>query len=135
MSYIQGFTTGGSGGSGIATINGTNGSVTGSAVTITGGTSGAVFTGSGTTLTESFNYLALPTTTSTNGQITINGSPFWHAYGTDNTFLGTQAGNFSVSGTSNAGIGYQSMNNITNGSYNAALGWRTGISFSSGSVS
>ena len=133
MSYIQGFTTGGSGGSGIATINGTTGSVTGSAVTITGGTSGAVFTGSGTTLTESFNYLALPTTTSTNGQITINGSPFLHAYGTDNTFLGTQAGNFSVSGTSNAGIGYQSMNNITNGSYNAALGWRTGISFSSGS--
>ena len=57
MSYIQGFTTGGSGGSGITTINGTTGSVTGSAVTITGGTSGAVFTGSGTTLTESFNYL------------------------------------------------------------------------------
>src|SRR5690242_18119019 len=61
-----------SGGSGITTINGDSGSITGATVTLTGGTSGAVFSGSSATMTMSFNNVNLPTTTSSVGQVTIN---------------------------------------------------------------
>lgn len=50
MSNIFKRTTGG-GGSGIITIDGDTGSVTGSTITITGGSTGFTFSGSGTTLT------------------------------------------------------------------------------------
>jgi hypothetical protein len=108
--------------SGITTINGDSGSVTGSTITFTGGTSGAVFTGSGSTMTESFNYLSLPTTTSTNGQVRINSNRFMHSYGTANTFLGESSGNFTLTGTGNTALGYQAFVNATSGIDNVAIG-------------
>lgn len=83
--------------------------------------------------------LALPTTSSTVGQITINGTAVLHSYGSDNFFLGA-SGNFTTSGTgSNLGVGAQSFihlgtgvrnialglnnqHNITDGSYNCSIG-------------
>ena len=101
---------------GSVTITGDSGSVSGSSLTLTGSTSGAVFTGSGTTLTESFNYLALPTTTSTNGLVSINGSAFMHNMN-GGTFLGVGAGNLtSIPGTVTAiGSGAASINTSSDG--------------------
>lgn len=110
------------GSGGITTIDGDSGSVTGSTITLTGGSSGAVFTGSSATMTQSFNYLALPATTSSNGQVVINSSSFMHAYGTYNTFLGQVAGNFSLTGNENVGIGTGAFNNLSSGSANTAVG-------------
>lgn len=102
----------------ITTINGDSGSATGVLITLTGGTSGAFFTASGSTVTASFNYLSLPTTTSTNGQIRINSVPYIHAYGTNNTFLGSNAGNFTNASTGMIGIGVQTLQNATGGGTN-----------------
>ncbi len=107
--------------SGITTIDGDSGSVTGSTITITGGTSGAVFTGSSTTLTESFNYLSLPTTSSTNGQIKINGVVAMQMYGTSNWF-GGGAGNFTLTGTDNYCVGGGVLSGATSASYNQGMG-------------
>lgn len=130
------------GGGGSVTITGDSGSATGSNITLTGGTSGAVFTGSSTTVTESFNYLSLPVTTSTNGQVRINGDiVLWAPYNQSNTFVGGQAGNVStlaalyntgvgwqsgislVGGTQNVFVGALSADSVTNGSNNVALGY------------
>lgn len=108
---------------GITTLNGNSGSATGSTVTITGGTSGAIFTGSGSTLTESFNFLALPTTTSTDGQIKINGDRWLHSFGDqNNVFVGRVAGNLTLSGTGNTAIGAAAYNAATTGVSNIAIG-------------
>src|SRR5262249_32002214 len=42
--------------------------------------------------------LALPTTTTSAGAITLNGFLFAHAYGTQNTFIGSRAGNAALFG-------------------------------------
>ena len=115
-----------SGSGGVTTIDGDSGSATPTSgiITITGGTSGAIFTGSGSTLTESFNFLSLPTTSSTNGQIKINSIQVLQAFGTNNIFLG-RAGNFTLttgSAVSNVGIGSLSLSSLTTGSINTALG-------------
>ena len=106
----------------ITTINGDSGSTTGTGIFLTGGTSGAFFTATATTITASFNYLDLPTTTSTDGQIKINGVPFMHAYGTQNTFLGPNAGNFTNTSTDMVGIGNQALQNATGGGTNGNNG-------------
>lgn len=111
------------GGGGITTIDGDSGSVTGSTVTITGGTSGAVFTGAGSTLTESFNFISLPTTTSTNGQILINSVPVLHTF--DGGIWVGDAGNFTIGETStiNLGIGRLALSSLTTFSqFNCAIG-------------
>jgi len=112
-------------GSGISTIDGNFGSVTGGTVTISGGTSGAVFTGSGTILTESFNYLSLPNSTSSSlGVINIGGYPFIHGYPTlvdNNTFIGRDAGNFTLTGINNVTLGAFCLNALTSGNENVAI--------------
>lgn len=130
----------GGGGGGITTIDGDSGSVTGSTVTITGGSSGAVFTGSSTTLTLSFNELNLPaTTTSSLGVINIGGSPFIHAFGAvadNNTFVGYGAGNFTLTtGTAedNTGIGHLALSSLTTGAVNTAIGNSCATSIQDGS--
>ena len=115
------------GGGAIDTIDGDSGSVSGSTITITGGTSGAYFTGSGTTLTESFKYLSLPNTTSAIlGVIDIDGVSFMHAYpgiADTNTFVGSASGNFTLSGaTNNTGLGAGSLASITTDSFSVAVG-------------
>ena len=119
---------------GSVTITGDSGSATGSNITLTGSTSGAVFTGAGSTVTESFNYLALPTTTSTNGQIRINGSPVLHAYGTNNFYAGTSAGNFTLTGASNTAVGVNALDADTSGGFNTAVGHDALTALTTGTV-
>lgn len=102
-----------SGGSGITTINGDSGSVTGSTVTVTSGlstqNSGSTvsFSGSGTTLTMNL----------------ANAS---------NTILGHQAGNGSLTGTGNSAVGGRNLQSLTNGSQNSAFGYSALIACTSG---
>jgi hypothetical protein len=67
----------------------------------------------------------LPTTSATVGQIHINAIPVLQTYGTHNTFLGEEAGNFTLtvgSATFNTAIGYHAMRAITTGQFNIACG-------------
>lgn len=112
---------------GINTINGDVGSVTGSTVTFTGGTSGAVFTGVGTTMTESFNFLALPDTNAGGsiGYISFGGVVLLHNYVSSfepSLFLGVNSGNFTNTGFNNTGIGWDTLSSVTNGNQNVAVG-------------
>jgi trimeric autotransporter adhesin len=94
---------------------------------ITGGTSGAQFLTSGITITESFNFLALPNTDNplTQGYISVNGTPILAFYGgviRHNTFLGYLSGNAAIASTRNTGIGFGTLSSITTGADNTALG-------------
>jgi hypothetical protein len=93
-------TVGGSGGSGIVTIDGNTASVTGSTVTIEATESSGGFTGSGTTMTLTFTQ------------------------GTQNTFVGGFSGNLGASptGSFNSGFGFNSLGSITTSSENSAFG-------------
>ena len=67
----------------------------------------------------------LPNTTSaTTGVITLGGARFAHNFGTNNTFLGANAGNTSMSltGTNNTGVGTSALNANTTGFQNSAFG-------------
>jgi hypothetical protein len=68
--------------------------------------------------------LALPATTSlTAGVITLGGVPFAHRFGTlENTFLGSNAGNFTMTGGFNTATGYAALGNNTTGVNNTAYG-------------
>jgi hypothetical protein len=96
----------GGGGSGIQTINGDVGSITGSTVTIfanqAGNNSGA---------SVQLNNEGEPDTLFLNLSDTHN-----------NTFLGVEAGNTSVSGAVNTSVGHGSMLGITSGNANTSLG-------------
>lgn len=124
------------GGGGIVTINGNVSSVTGATVTFTGGTSGAVFTGNGTTtMTQSFNFLEIPNTTGsgTAGYISQNGLIAFHNYGTNSTFVGVSAGNQTFTGTGETvGIGFESLKAITTGFRNVMVGQGTGKAITTG---
>jgi hypothetical protein len=69
---------------------------------------------SGTYTTTAGN-LALPTTTSTAGQITINSVLFLHNKGTNATFVGPTAGNLTNTSVNSTGIGYGSLSSLTTG--------------------
>lgn len=77
--------------------------------------------------TKTFNVIDLqPTTGSTFGVITQNGSPLLHRFGTNNLWLGG-AGNFNASSATgrNIGIGVSGLTNITTGNNNIAIGYQT----------
>jgi hypothetical protein len=75
-------------------------------------------------LSVSSGNISLPETTSASaGVINLGGSPFIHAYGTGNTFLGTNAGNFSTTGYFNTASGYQALASNTAGYDNTASGY------------
>jgi hypothetical protein len=129
------------------TGNGGGGAVTG-AVTLTGGASGAIFTGSGgNTQTESFNFLAMADSSATTGYIKIGTAIVFNCgagVAGHNTFVGQNAGNSTLSGTQNVcigdgpgasgsgavltsgslntGCGYGSFNNLGSGFQNVAFG-------------
>ena len=125
MSQAGANSTSGGGGSGIQTIDGDVGSVTGSTVTLTGGTSGAVFTGSGTTMTESFDYLSMSATApGGDGVISMGGVPYFQTF-EENLFIGANAGNDTFSQSANVtAIGALVLNALTsaNGSQTVAIG-------------
>jgi lysophospholipase L1-like esterase len=64
----------------------------------------------------------LPASSSTVGNIYKGTDLFLHNFGTDQTFLGINAGNFTMSGSYNYGIGRGSLQANTSGNYNVALG-------------
>ena len=70
--------------------------------------------------------LALPNTSSGSvGMLTLGGPSFLHNFGTNNTFVGTSAGNTSVlTGGFNTGVGALALNANTTGASNAAFGDR-----------
>lgn len=80
----------------------------------------------------SSSILALPTTTSSVGQVTINSLPFLHGYGTNNLFAGTSAGNFTVTGVDSTGLGYSALSAQTSGFNNTAVGRDGMIAMTSG---
>jgi len=69
------------------------------------------------------NITLVPSTPST-GNILKGTAPFIHNFGTDNTFIGVNAGNFTMSGGNNTASGVRALANITTGSANTASGFR-----------
>ncbi len=87
------------------------------------------------------NLILDESTSSTVGNITKGANSFIHNFGTNNTFVGENSGNFVMTGTSNSvfgngalpanttgtgniAVGYQSLNANTTGSGNTASGFR-----------
>lgn len=68
--------------------------------------------------------LAIPSSSSTVGQIVQNGTTLLHTTGTNNFFAGTNAGSFTVSGQGNVGIGFNSLDTVSSGSYNVGIGYQ-----------
>jgi hypothetical protein len=100
----------------------------GVALTITAG--GLTVTAGNVTVTS--GNLALPTTSPTVGQITINGTPVLHTYsGGNSTFIG-DAGNFTNTGIKNIGFGNNALNSMTSGDSNIGIGFEAGTAVSTG---
>ena len=66
--------------------------------------------------------LELPATTPLTGQFQVNGTRFLHSFGTHNTFLGRNAGNFTLTGSNNTAVGNTVLLFNTFGSNNTAVG-------------
>lgn len=134
--------------SSISITGDTGGALTGSSFTFTGGTTGLSFGGAGSTETLTVTNFNLPATNTalTSGVITSGGSRFLHARGTDNVFLGANAGNatFTVSGSennviigsnafdamstncrNNVAIGYSALGSATDTRGNVAIGYNS----------
>ena len=73
------------------------------------------------------------TTNSTTGIIFKGIDRFIHNYGTNNTFLGINSGNFTMTGNSNTALGFMSLFSNTTGSINTALGYQSLTSNTTGS--
>ncbi len=56
------------------------------------------------------------------GNIIKGGFSFMQNFGVDNTFLGINAGNFTMTGSENVGIGRQALSSETSGADNVAVG-------------
>jgi len=69
----------------------------------------------------------------TEGLYTLDGDDFMHAYGTENTFLGEDAGNRTlVSSQDNVGIGTETLWNLTTGNDNTGVGHNAGTEITTG---
>ena len=79
--------------------------------------------------------LALPTTTSSSvGVLTLGGVLFLHNFGIQNTFVGTSAGNLSMTAQGNAAFGYGALTSITTGFGNSSFGSTALASNTTGSI-
>lgn len=65
------------------------------------------------------------TSSLTSGNITKNGLPFLSNYGIENTFLGINSGNFTMTGGKNTVVGFGSFRNNSTGVENTALGYNS----------
>lgn len=63
-------------------------------------------------------------TSANTGNITKAHARFIHNFGTNNTFTGINAGNFTMTGTDNAGFGFSTLTGNTTGLFNMAMGSR-----------
>lgn len=69
--------------------------------------------------------LRLENTTSPNLGVIFKGADrFIHNYGTNNTFIGLNSGNFNMTGSFNTATGYQSLFSNTTGGLNTASGFQ-----------
>ena len=70
------------------------------------------------------NSINLPNTTAlTDGVYGIGGSRFAHKFGTSNTFIGEDGGNFTLTtAIGNTGVGQVALNSLTTGDENTAVG-------------
>jgi hypothetical protein len=66
----------------------------------------------GTDLTSTAGNLKLPTTSSTVGQVRINNVRVFHTYGSVNTFVGQESGNFTTTAGANTGIGTYTLQSL-----------------------
>jgi hypothetical protein len=66
--------------------------------------------------------LTMVDSTDTAGNILKGGVPFLHNFGLANTFLGSNAGNLSMSGVYNTGTGSGALQSNVTGNYNTAIG-------------
>jgi len=69
---------------------------------------------------------SLPATNAalTEGVIRIGGTRYFHAYGTDNVFVGKNSGNGTLSGANyNVAVGSNTLDALTSGDYNMAFGY------------
>jgi hypothetical protein len=118
----------------LAMTIGQNGNVTisapisGTALTIGGG--GETITAGDLTLTA--GNINLSTTSATSGIVNVNATRFMHAYGTNNTFLGSSAGNFTLTATQATAIGASAGNNISTGGNSVYIGYQAGNTVSGG---
>jgi hypothetical protein len=62
------------------------------------------------------------TTSSTTGVLYKGTDRFLHNYGTSNTFIGINSGNFTMTGSENSVVGQSSFNSNTTGYENSAFG-------------
>ncbi len=72
------------------------------------------------------------TTSPTTGVIFKGADRFLHNYGANNTFIGINSGNFTMTGSNNTANGVQSLYSNTTGYNNTALGFQSILSSSSG---
>lgn len=91
------------------------------------GVTGVVIQNDNTGAIYSHFNLDLPTTSdSAHGSIRINSVQFAHAFGTDNTFIGSDAGNYTMTSTNHTAIGVRALNSLTGGdadsNMNVAIG-------------
>ncbi len=98
-------------------------------ITLTGAvtSANAISVTSGNITATSGNLVLTAATTSSVGQITQAGARLVHTYGTNNTFLGNSAGNFTLSGTDNVGIGYQAGLALSSANFNTYVGSQAGL--------
>ncbi len=77
--------------------------------------------------------LSTEPSTATAGNIIKGTSRFIHDFGTNNTFVGINAGNFTLTGTQNSGFGTNALTALTSGTGNTAIGYNTLPATTSGS--
>lgn len=72
----------------------------------------------------------------TQGGTALSTTPFIHSMGTDNIFLGKDAGNLALTvgnATDNVAVGSGALNSVTTGAHNVALGSAAGTNVTTGS--
>ena len=108
-------------------IHGDGSGLTGIAATIAPGSINSTQLASGLTLGGTVSFaggIALPATTGAGtGVLQVNGERFLHAFGTDNLFVGANAGNFTLAGSRNTGLGQGALFFNTSGANNTAGGY------------
>jgi len=102
--------------------------VSGTALTIVAG--GETITSGDLALTA--GNINLSTTSATSGIVNVNSTRFMHAYGTSNTFLGSSAGNFTLTATQTTAIGASAGNNISSGGNSVYIGYQAGNTVANG---
>src|SRR6266850_510203 len=105
-------------------VNANDGRITTLETTVTGGN-----------VSPTGSIVLVPSTASA-GNILKGTTPFIHNFGTDNTFIGVNAGNLTMSGAQNAASGANALQNNTTGNRNTASGANalTGNTTGSGNI-